>query len=158
MCEREREREREREGSGKVIHVKGTCKWALFEFVVSSSAIQIIAVDPIGSILAEPEHLNEGGEGFPYQVRERKRERGGVYERERKKRSEWRGVMREREKEREGGGVYVYKLIISHQNLSLAASRWRVSDTTSSPLCLIARWWTSGTRAPTKSRLNTPGC
>ena len=30
--------------------------------------VQIVAVDPIGSILAEPEHLNEGGEGYPYQV------------------------------------------------------------------------------------------
>ena len=34
--------------------------------------LQIIAVDPKGSILAEPEELNIGGEGYPYQVRSRR--------------------------------------------------------------------------------------
>ena len=36
------------------------------------SCTQIVAVDPKGSVLAQPEELNKEGEGFPYQVKTKK--------------------------------------------------------------------------------------
>ena len=38
------------------------------DFSLSLCFYQIIGVDPIGSILAEPEELNKEGDGAPYQV------------------------------------------------------------------------------------------
>ena len=59
--------------------------------VVLNSLPQVVAVDPIGSILAQPEDLNKGGEGYPYQVRRgrdrEKREREGEGERKRERES-----------------------------------------------------------------------